>query len=133
MWRRGIWSDVLNGVLLAVPFDLGARRVTGGPVPLVEGIRDAAGERTGAAQFSVARNGSLVYVPGGGGRESGLSLVWVTRTGEESLTAAEVRDYGDLRVSPDGTRVAMGIYDQGNTDVWILAPRAGHPDPPDVR
>ena len=110
---------VLNGVLLAVPFDLGARRVTGGPVPLVEGIRDAAGERTGAAQFSVARNGSLIYVPGGGGRESGLSLVWVTRTGEESLTAAEVRDYGDLRVSPDGTRVAMGIYDQGNTDVWI--------------
>ena len=32
----------LNGVLFAVPFDVSTRQVTGGPVPLVEGVRAAA-------------------------------------------------------------------------------------------
>ena len=57
---------LLNNVLFAVPLDVGARQVTGGPVPLVEGVRAAAGGGPGggAAQFSVSDTGSLVYVPG---------------------------------------------------------------------
>ena len=31
----------LNNVLFAVPFDVGSRQVTGGPVPLLEGVRQA--------------------------------------------------------------------------------------------
>ena len=54
----------LNGVVTATAFDLDAREVIGGPVPLVEGVRDA-GVGTGAVQFSVAGNGSLFYVPEG--------------------------------------------------------------------
>ena len=50
---------VLNGVLFAVPFDPQARAVTGGPVSLVEGIRDGQGS-SGAAHFSVADTGALV-------------------------------------------------------------------------
>ena len=106
----------LNSVLFAVPFDLGASEVTRGPVPLVEGIRVATGGRTGAAHFSLARNGSLVYVPGE--EREGVSLVWVTRTGEETPTAAPARPYRDIRVSPDGTRVASDVAD-ANPDVWI--------------
>ena len=41
----------LNGVLLGVPFDVRARRVTGPAVPLVEGVMDA-DVRTGAMHFS---------------------------------------------------------------------------------
>ena len=69
----------LNGVLLAVPFDLATREVTGGPVPLVEGVADA-GARTGAVQFAVATTGSLVYLPGSFGSQE-RSLVWVNRQG----------------------------------------------------
>ena len=108
----------LNGVVVAVAVDLDARQVLGGPVPLEEGVRDAGGT-TGAVQFSVARNGSLVYVPGASGGGSAISLVWVTRTGEETPTAAPIRNYGAIRVSPDGTRVAASVYDDDNTDVWI--------------
>ena len=53
----------LSGVLLAVPFDARRGEVTGGPVPIIEGIQRT-GLGTGAsgeAQFAVAMNGSLAY------------------------------------------------------------------------
>ena len=108
---------VLNGVLSAVAFDLDARQVLGGPVPLIEGIR--ATPTTGAAQFSIGGNGSLVYAPGAGGGGGTYSLSWLTRAGEENPTAAPARTYGDMRVSPDGTRIAVDVLDQDNTDIWI--------------
>ena len=106
----------LEGVVTAMAFDVDAREVLGGPVPLVEGVRAA--NSSGAAEFSVARNGSLVYLPGAG--DSGaLSLSWLTHTGDETPTNAPRRNYGDMRVSPDGTRVAVEILDPDNIDVSI--------------
>ena len=107
----------LNGVVFAVAFDRDARQVLGGPVPLVEGVRDT--NVTGAVQFSVARNGSLVYVPGLAGGGTVVSLVWVGRDGDEERIPAPPRAYDRPRVSPDGTRVAVDIADGDNTDVWI--------------
>ena len=66
----------LNGVLLGVPFDVRARRVTGPAVPLVEGVMDA-DVRTGAMHFTVSNDGTLVYLSGGSGERSTLS--WVNR------------------------------------------------------
>lgn len=54
----------LGGVLFAVPFDLQRLEVTGGPVPIVEGVRRSGGTGTGTAQFSSSNTGSLVYLPG---------------------------------------------------------------------
>ena len=107
----------VNGVVFAVAFDLDAREVRGRPVALVEGVRDSA--FSGAVQFATARNGSLVYVPGVVGGTSNSLLAWVSRTGEETLTAAPPRTYADIRVSPDGTRVAASIVDNQNADIWI--------------
>ena len=59
----------LNSVLFAVPFDVDSREVTGGPVPLVEGV--TAASTTGAVQFSVSSTGSLVYDPGSSEGERG--------------------------------------------------------------
>ena len=70
-----------EGTLLAVAFDLGQLEVTGGPVPIVEGVMDA-DFRTGAAHFSFSKLGSLVYVPGGGGHQLRSGLVWVDRQGQ---------------------------------------------------
>ena len=50
----------LGDALLAVPFDVGARRVTGGAVPLVEGVNTFTGNLAAAVgNFGVAGNGSL--------------------------------------------------------------------------
>ena len=108
----------LDGVVFAQAFDRDARQVLGGPVPLVEGVRDGP-TVTGAVHFSVARNGSLVYVPGSAGGGNVVSLVWVGRDGDEERIPAPPRAYDHPRVSPDGTRVAVDIADGDNTDVWI--------------
>ena len=53
----------IGGIVFAVPMDVRRLEVTGGPVPIVEGVRRAA-EITGAAQFGFSSTGSLIYVPG---------------------------------------------------------------------
>ena len=106
---------VLEGTLLAVPFDVDELEVTGGPIPMAEGVMTAGGI-TGAAHFSVSDTGALVYVTG-----SDLAvrtLVWVDRDGREEALAAEPRAFAYPRISPDGGRVALDVRDQ-ESDIWI--------------
>lgn len=113
---------VNRGTLLAVPFNPTALRVTGGPVPLVEGVMQATAapfgrSGSGAAQFATALDGSLVYVPRTAQVERRM-LVWVDRQEREDPLLLEPRAYLYPRVSPDGTRVALDVRDQEN-DIWI--------------
>ena len=52
-----------GGTLFAVPFDLPKLEVTGGAVPVVEGIRRE-DFSTDLAHYAFSNSGSLVYVPG---------------------------------------------------------------------
>ncbi len=91
----------------------------------------------GNANFSVSRNGTLVYVAGGGALVQNVfprSLVWVDRRGLETPIKAPTRPYGVARLSPDGTRVALDIRNPG-ADIWVwdlaretLTPLNLHPD-----
>jgi len=112
------------GTLRAVRFDLRTLTVRGDPVPVVEQVQALA---TGATNFSISQRGTLAYVPGGTGTVSGASrsLTWVTRQGIEESIPAPVRAYLHLRLSPDGTRIALDIQDQ-DQDIWTwdLARRA---------
>ena len=106
----------VDGTLRAVPFDLDRLEVTGEPVPVLEGVMTDA---SGAIEFSLSANGSLVYVAGDPQGGVVRSLVWVDRQGrEEPVAAAPPRTYTYPRISPDGTRVALDVRDQEN-DVWI--------------
>ena len=106
----------LGRTLLAVPFDVEQFEVTGGPVPLVEGVSRAA--RTGAANADIARTGALVYLPDEGGGGPVRTLVWVDRDGTEEALATPPRGYVYPRLSPDGTKVALDARDRED-DVWI--------------
>ena len=105
---------VLDGTLLAVPFDVDELEVTGGPIPMAEGVMTA-GSRTGAAHFSVSDTGALVYVAGSD--RADRTLVWVDRDGREEALAAEPRAYTYPRISPDGGRVALAVADL-EIDIW---------------
>ena len=71
----------LGGIVFAVPMDLRRLEVTGGPVPIVEGVRRAAATTTGVAQFGFSSTGSLVYVPGPISTRRWLSRISRSSTG----------------------------------------------------
>ena len=104
------------GTLRAVRLDLAALTLRGDPVPVVEQVQTLA---SGAANFSVSRNGTLVYMQNGTGAVTGASrlLVWVTRRGSEEPIPAPARGYFHPRLAPDGTRLALAIQDQ-ELDIW---------------
>ncbi len=101
-------------VLLAVPFDLGSIEVSGGAVPLLQGVsRNLA---NGTAQFSLSDQGSLVYTVGNIERQSVLKIV-------DPNGRAETLDLPPGEnpvVSPDGQRLALGVSDDsGTTAIWL--------------
>ena len=70
----------------------------------------------GAADAAVAANGSLVYVPGAAG-EGRQTVVSVDRLGRPSpLPGLPLDRYRDVRVSPEGQRLALATQD----DLWII-------------
>jgi serine/threonine-protein kinase len=107
-----------SGTLFAVPFDLERLEAKGEAVPVLEGMMPDA-DSNGAVHYSVADDGTLVYLRGA---ESGeRTLVWVDE--ERSVVpASKYRlDYqGFPRLSPDGTHVAVTINSDGNDDIWRL-------------
>ncbi len=100
--------------LFAVAFNPDSLTVAGGAVPLVQGVVRATA--TGAANYGISNDGTLVYVTGGA---AGLrSLVWVDREGREEAIPAEISEYVYPRISPDGTRVALDDRTADN-DIWV--------------
>ena len=108
----------VGGTLRAVGFDADRLELTStNPVPVVENVTT---RRSGAANFSLAGNGSLVYTMGA--RAAGgapRSLVWVNREGREEPLDTPLRPYRSPSVSPDGTRVAVDVVDPEGGDIWL--------------
>ena len=108
------------GTLQAVAFDLARLEVTGSAVPIVENV---AFTGLGARNAVVTANGMLVYVSGtsaGGPEQLTSSLVWVARDGAASPLKVREAAYGEPRISPDGSRVAVAMISQGNQDIWVM-------------
>jgi Tol biopolymer transport system component len=101
---------VYGGVLYAVPFDVKSVRVTGGPVPVVEGVRTVVGD--GVPHLSVSRTGTLAYLPGPVGTPGAASsILEADRAGVVTPSKAAPAPYGHIRASRDGTRLAVDTDD----------------------
>ena len=108
---------VAAGTLRAVPFDPVRRVLLGPAVPVVSRLITGS---SGAGDFAVAVDGTLVYADGEGGANSAAArtLVWVDRAGKEEPIAVPPRLYSQVRSSPDGTRLALSAGDQEG-DIWV--------------
>jgi serine/threonine-protein kinase len=108
----------LGGILMAAPFDVRKLELTGGAVPVIEGIQRA--NTTGAAHLSFSTTGSLVYLPG---PTSSLSaqqdLALMDRKGLLEPLKLTPGSYGFPRVSPNGQEVAVGTDDGKEAVVWV--------------
>jgi len=109
-----VYGLVVEGTLMAVPFDLTRLEVTGDPAPVLQGVRQG----PGGIDFALSDQGTLVHAPSAGGMQD--SLVWVDLQGAQRLVTEEKRDYAVPRLSPDGKQVAVSIYQaDGSSNVWI--------------
>ncbi len=82
--------------------------MTGCPLSVVEGVRRAVGNSTGAANFSVSDTGTLAFLPGPVGFSSAqLDLAVAERSGNISPLKLQPGPYEFPRVSPDGKRIAF--------------------------
>lgn len=110
------WRD---GALWAVPFDPDRLAVKGSPVPVVQGVHFTGGPPV--AHYSVATDGTLVYIPEGSVGQQQM-LVWVDRNGGEEPLSMKPRAYRAPRLSPDGRRVAIDTVD-GDLFLYDLGAR----------
>jgi serine/threonine-protein kinase len=109
-----------GGTLRAAPFNLRRLEVTGGPVPVIEGIMRADALQTGVADFSVSQNGSLVFVPARGSSGGPQRvLAFVDRKGTAEPLKLPPGPYEYPRISPDGKRLAFDTDDGKEGIVWI--------------
>ncbi len=104
-----------EGQTWAVPFDPDALEVRGSPVPLGDSIFVSGA--SGLPQVAVSDNGTTVMLPADQGEED-LALVWADASGNATPAFSEPRRYSDPRLSPDGRRVALHLWDEEN-DIWI--------------
>jgi len=108
----------VGGTLFAVPFDLARLEVTGGPVPVVEGIlRDV---NTGVAQFNISNTGSMVYIAGPATTNlAQVSLALVDRQGAVEPLKLPPGAFSSPRVSRDGKYLAYQTEDGKEPTIWI--------------
>ena len=90
------------------------------PVPLVQGVQLNSG---GLMLAAVTADGTLVYRPGGSG--DAMSAEWVAADGSRELAIETPQAYRAPRISPDGTRIAMHILSDIETEresaIWVYS------------
>jgi eukaryotic-like serine/threonine-protein kinase len=86
--------------MLAVEFDLSARRAVGSPTLVFDNVPDLGG---GTPVGDISPAGLMVFPPDSPQRH----LVWVSRQGVEAPVSGTARSYMNPRLSPDGMRIIV--------------------------
>jgi serine/threonine-protein kinase len=112
---------VRGGTLFAVPFDVERLQLTGGAIPVLEGVARSITGRTAAgfAQLNVSASGSIVYVGGPAQLSNQPRLIVMDRNGVIETLKVPAGVYERPRVSPNGTQVVFNSDDQRGATIWI--------------
>ena len=97
---------------MAAPFDLDELEITGGAIPILEGVGHVSGQNR--TDYSLSSDGSLVYVSGG---ETASIVVWVDRSGNSEPLLDTPGQYWTPQLSPNGQYLAVAI-EEDSVDVW---------------
>lgn len=115
------WAGFLrwDGAVFAPPFDVRTLKATGTAVPLLEGVKIDAPYHP---DMALAPDGSLLVLLGEVATTD-REMVWVTRSGDVRAvdpngSFLSARNSG-WALSPDGTRLAIGIQTAEGDDIWI--------------
>ncbi len=106
-----------DGRLLARPFDRGTLQVSDSAVEVLRSVR-----LDGGPAFAVGPGGTIIYMPA---ETAERAVDWVDRAGRSAPALDARRVYSDPRLSPDGSRLAVTIRQEGAADIWVYAFAAG--------
>jgi serine/threonine-protein kinase len=113
---------VVNGSLMAAPFDSGSLSLTGPAVRVLDGVAYGAPQERALGQFSASATGTLAFVAGPSFSSGKGELLWVERDGTET-PIKEVGIARGARLSPDGRRIAYQFRDESVAgampSVWV--------------
>jgi len=120
IYSSGFLLFASERTLMARPFDVERLEFTGDPVALVQDI--AHDPFIGSAAFGASAEDTLVYRRGDLANEGTRQLFWTDRTGKTEGPIETAIGALDIRLSPDGKRVASNMLSGGigNPDVRIL-------------
>jgi Tol biopolymer transport system component len=111
------------GTVMAQEFQLGTFQLLGNPVPIIDGVQHYEG--TGMVEMSASSNGLLVI------QESAQisELVWLDRTGKDLGVLGAGKQYGNVRQSPNGQRIAVEIVNRRSaaTELFMFDRESGIP------
>jgi serine/threonine protein kinase/Tol biopolymer transport system component len=112
-----------GNVLMAQPFDPESMKLSGEPRPVADHIEQSVATLSStlsSASFSASPNGVLVWRQAANFPQS--SMQWFDRSGKKLSVVGEVADYSNPALSPDDSKLAVGIRDpQTKTrDIWIF-------------
>jgi Tol biopolymer transport system component len=118
VYAHGFLLFAAEGGLVARPFDVDQAIFTGPPVPVADRIRSF--RMTGQAEFSVAADAGRPVVAFHGGPWTN-ELVAYDRTGTALGTVGQPAAYDQMRMSPDGSQLAVSVLDpsNGGRDLWV--------------
>jgi eukaryotic-like serine/threonine-protein kinase len=102
-----------DNTMSAVPFDAETGQLKGTPVDIASNVSIST---IGFAQWAVAENGTVVYIPG-----SESDLVRVSRDGQVRVLLEARRRYHSPRFSPDGDRIAYDAVSNEGRDIWVYS------------
>ncbi len=113
-----------DGAIVATPFDTTRLIATGDPVPLPTGaVNNQRINFSTAPQFTIGGNGTMVLVPGSAA-ETDRPLALLDHRGAGTSIGAPAHLYSDPRVSPDGHKIAVHVFEEGR-DNWVFDLRSG--------
>jgi Tol biopolymer transport system component len=115
---------VRAGALVALPFDAGSLTATGTAITLASRTRWFG--PVGVAAFGVSADGRVLA------HASPLPprrLKWLDREGRTIGELGAPAMYGQVQLSPDGTRVAVDMWNtaNGGRDLWLIDVASGDP------
>jgi serine/threonine-protein kinase len=105
-----------SGTLFAAPFDVERLEMVGTPVPAVEAVQSDA--LFGGAQIAFSSSGTLLYLSGPSTNWES-AVFWMERDGKTVPLRRVPARYTNIRLSPDGRRLAMNLLDANREDIWV--------------
>jgi serine/threonine-protein kinase len=104
-----------DGTLLIAPFDLKTLSLRGAGVPVLQNVAVLAA----VPQLVWSASGRLVYVIAQGGSRLGTPLRMGPDGVASLIDSSMVGDFNSLALSPDGSRLAVGLRNTAGLNIWI--------------